>query len=71
MARVAPTVPQTAVGRKCWYIAPGGRKITAVVDSVDNERHPNRLNVRITAKIDPQYPTGKLVNTPPAFVQPR
>lgn len=69
--RKAPTPPQLAVGRKCWYLTPSGRKVTAVVDSVDSVTDPSRLNVRITARLDPQYPKGKLVNTPPAFVQPR
>lgn len=65
-----PEPPAHCVGRKCWYLAPNGRKIAAVVDSLDHERHPTRLNVRVTVS-DPQYPEGKLINTPPAFVQPR
>lgn len=69
--RKAPTPPDSAVGRKCWYITPSGRKVTAVVDSIDSITHPQRLNLRITATKDPKYPKGKLVNTPPAFVQPR
>lgn len=69
--RIAPTPPISAVGKKCWYITPSGRKVAAVVDSIDSITHPARLNVRITATKDLQYSKGSLVNTPPAFVQPR
>lgn len=64
-------IPATAVGRKVYYITPSGRKVTAVVDSIDSVTHPSRLNLRITATKDPKYPKGKLVNTPPAFVMVR
>lgn len=69
--RIAPTPPLHCVGKKCWYIAVDGRKIAAVVEAIDNERHPVRLDLRITATKDRAYPRGHLVNTPPAFVQPR
>jgi hypothetical protein len=68
---VAPTLPASAVGRKCWYITPSGRKVAAVVDSIDSVTHPQRYNLRITALKDPTYDKGKLINTPPAFVQAR
>lgn len=64
-------IPASAVGRKVYYVTPSGRKVTAVVDSIDSVTHPSRLNLRITATKDPTYPKGKLVNTPPAFVQVR
>lgn len=67
----APTPPESAVGKKCWYLAVDGRKVTAVVDSVDSDTHPSRFNIRITATKDRTYAKGKLINTPPAFVQPR
>lgn len=66
-----PEPPKHCVGRKVWYLAVDGRKIAAVVDSLDKERHPTRLNLRITATKDRTYSRGQLVNTPPAFVQPR
>lgn len=69
--RKAPNPPLSAVGRKCWYLTVDGRKVTAVVDSVDSVTHPTRLNLRITARKDRRYPQGQLINTPPAFVQPR
>lgn len=64
-------IPATAVGRKVYYVTPSGRKVTAVVDSIDSVTHPSRLNLRITARKDPKYKQGQLVNTPPAFVQVR
>lgn len=69
--RKAPEPPETAVGRKVWYLTVDGRKVAAVVDSLDKERHPTRLNVRITATKDSRYSRGQLINTPPAFVQAR
>lgn len=69
--RKAPEPPASMVGRKCWYLTPSGRKVAAVIDSLDYERHPTRLNLRITATKDPQYSKGRLVNTPPAFITPR
>lgn len=64
-------IPASAVGRKVYYITPSGRKVTAIVDSIDSVTHPSRLNLRITATKDPKYSKGVLVNTPPAFVQVR
>lgn len=71
MVRTAPNFPPTAVGRKCYYLTVDGRRVTAVVDSVDSVTHPSRVNLRITATKDRKYPKGQLVNTPPAFVTPR
>lgn len=69
--RTAPTPPDHCVGRKCWYIGLDGRKVACVVESIDSERHPSRLNLRVTAIKDRLYRKGHLINTPPAFVQPR
>lgn len=71
MVRTAPSVPATAVGRKVYYLTVDGRKVTAVVDSVDSTTHPSRVNLRITATKDRRYRKGSLINTPPAFVQVR
>lgn len=69
--RKAPEPPASAVGKKCWYITPSGRKVACVIDSLDRVTHPTRFNLRVTAIKDPTYIKGKLINTPPAFVQPR
>lgn len=71
MVRTAPSIPDTAVGRKVYYVAVDGRKIVGIVDSVDSITHPSRLNIRITARKDKTYPKGALINTPPAFVMVR
>lgn len=71
LIKVAPTLPAHAVGKKCFYIALDGRKVAAVVESIDNERHPARYNLRVTATKDRTYRRGKLINTPPAFVLAR
>lgn len=71
MTRTAPTIPDSAVGRKVYYLPPDGRKVTAVVESVDHKIHPSRLVLRITATKDRHYRKGLLVSTPPAFVQVR
>lgn len=71
MVRTAPTIPDSAVGRKVYYLPPDGRKVTAVVESVDREIHPSRCVLRVTATRDPRYKRGLLISTPPAFIQVR
>lgn len=71
MVRTAPTIPDSAVGRKVHYLTPDGRKVLAVVVGVDNEIHPNRAILRVTTGKDPKYRKGLLISTPPAFIQVR
>lgn len=69
MVRTKIVLP--AVGRKVHYIGVDGRKVTAVVESIDSVTHPSRVNIRITATKDRLYRRGTLLNTPPAFLQVR
>ncbi len=71
MVRTSKAIVLPTVGAKVHYLSVEGRKVTAIVESIDSVTHPSRVNIRITATKDKRYAKGMLINTPPAFVQAR